>query len=218
MVVTNGRRECIDRSVDAALANLHGLPWERILICDDSGDSAYRDWLRQRFPSDLVTVTGEGEALGFAPAIRRALDAACSIRAEHIFWLEDDFIVQRPVDLAAMADTLDARSYLSQMLLKRQPWFSNEVAAGGIIEADPHRFTQCGNDEGDRWVEHDAYWCNPHLAKTAFLREHRWPAGEWSESKFGALLRSEGWRGGIWGELTTPPYVEHVGIRSGFGY
>lgn len=218
MAVTNGRRECIDRSVDAALANLHGLPWERILICDDSGDPTYRDWLRQRFPSDLVTVTGEGEALGFAPAVRRAIDTACSIKAEHIFWLEDDFIIQRPVDMGAMARVLSTRSGLSQMLLKRQPWWSNEVKAGGIIEANPERFTQCSNMAGDRWVEHDSYWCNPHLVRTAFLREHHWPTGDWSEGRFGAQLREEGWNGGIWGDLDTPPYVEHVGVRSGFGY
>lgn len=217
-VVTDGRRECIDVTVDAALEHLHGIEIERILICDDSGDAGYHRWLTQRFTDPRITFYGSDGRSGYARAAGRAWRASVEAGTDHVFWLEDDFILTEPVDLAAMARVLDEVPHLVQLMLKRQAWWANEVEAGGVCEFAPERFHDRSNDRGDHWVEYDAYWSNPHLTTRAFMAAHHWPDCAHSEAVFGGIVVAEGSRGAFWGRREDPPRVEHVGIRQGTGY
>ena len=217
VVMTDGRRECIERSIPAALDNLKGHPITRRLICDDSGDLDYLAWLTENFPTfDLVTAW---DRTGCAEAVRRAwMHAAACGDEQWVFWLEDDFIVERPVDLAAMAEVLTVEPQLSQMVLLRQAWFGNEVEAGGLIETDPSAYTdRC--TAGHDWLEHRlGHWMNPHLVARSFLVDHEWPTGAWSEAAFSRQMRDEGRSSGFWGARGDAPLVTHVGERRGTGY
>src|SRR5690348_1760716 len=54
LVITDGRRDCIQQTIPSALASLQG-PITRRVIYDDSGDETHRRWLRNMFPSfDLI--------------------------------------------------------------------------------------------------------------------------------------------------------------------
>lgn len=216
VVMTDGRSDCIERSIPAALANLKGLDLAPLIISDDSGDRSYQAWLAETFPTATVLTTAE--RTGFAPAVRRAWAAAVATSAPWVFWLEDDFIVERPVDLAAIADVLAAHPHLTQMVLKRQPWWGNEVAVGGIIECDPGAYTD--HDDGThQWLEHTlGHWSNPHLVAREFLAAHRWPTGAWSESRFGQEVLVGGRASAFWGRRGDEPLVTHVGERRGTGY
>lgn len=217
VVPTNGRRDCIDQSIDLAYAKLAGLSITRLVISDDSGCSKYQAWLAQRWPNaELVTTPAP---TGFAPAMRRAQHAAIDGPEPWVFWLEDDFLIPEPVDLDAMADVLTAHPHLTQMVLKRQAWYGNEVAAGGIVEVDPAAYLEVTDDAGNVWLEHQlGHWLNPHLVARSFLAEHRWPTGAWSESRFGRQVLTGDRRSAFWGARTDPPRTIHIGERSGFGY
>lgn len=216
IVLTDGRQECIERSIPAALENLVGLPIARKVICDDSGDREYGSWLAAAFPD--FDIVASGQRSGYAAAVRRAWSQALSGDEPWVFWLEDDFITERPVDLSAIASVMDANPQLTQMVLMRQPWYGNEVAAGGIIQCCPEEFTDRYTD-GYPWVEHTrGYWSNPHLVRREFLAQHEWPTGSWSESKFSRQVIRGGKTSGYWGARTDAPLVTHVGERRGTGY
>ena len=51
LVMTDGRRACIEQTIPSALAQLDG-PISLRVIHDDSGDASYRMWLRKRFGGD----------------------------------------------------------------------------------------------------------------------------------------------------------------------
>lgn len=216
VVITDGRRECIDRSVPAAWENLKGLDIVRTVICDDSGDVDYQAWLRWRFPTvDVVCGTRRG---GFAKAVRRGWDQALGSGQPWVFWLEDDFVIPEPVDLAAMADVMTANPHLTQMMLRRQAWFPSEMEAGGFVERHPEAYADCSDGSND-WLEHQlGYWTNPHLVSRRFLAEHTWPDGAGSEARFGRQTIKGELRSGIWGNRSDPPKVIHGGERSGTGY
>lgn len=216
VVMTDGRADCIARSIPAALENLKGIEVAPVVICDDSGDPTYSTWLIETFPT--ARVLANPVRSGYADAVRRAWAAALDTEAPWVFWLEDDFVLQRPVDLAAMAHVLTGHPHLTQMVLKRQPWWGNEVAAGGIIECNPQAFTD-RTDGTNTWVEHaEGHWSNPHLVSRKFLAAHEWPTGAWSESRFGQQVLVNGRRSAFWGHSSDEPLVEHIGERRGTGY
>lgn len=216
VVITDGRRDCIERSVPAALENLKGLDVVRTIICDDSGDIEYRAWLQWRFP-DAEIHHGRRRG-GFAKAVRRGWDLAIGTGLPWVFWLEDDFIIDQPIDLAAMADVMTSHPHLTQIVLRRQPWFPKEIKAGGIIEMNPGAYTDHADGEV-QWVEHQlGHWTNPHLVSRRFLTEHTWPDCPDSEAKFSRQVMTGERRSAFWGARTDPPTVEHVGERHGTGY
>lgn len=215
MVLTHGRRDCIAQTIPSAQENLTGAPIIRWVICDDSDDPEYQAWLRLNFPEcELVT----GKPGGFAGNVRRMWDAALGTGQEWVFWLEDDFTFNKPVDLPDLMLTMAEDPDLCQIMLKRQPWFEPELAAGGFMEMHPERYTEVRR--GNRvWMEHQgSYWTNPHLTRRSFLAQHEWPRGEGSEAKFGKAVVIGPRRSAVWGRLTDPPLIHHFGERSGSGH
>lgn len=211
VVLTDGRRDCIRESIPAAVANFGGLPVITKAICDDSGDREYQAWLRLTFPDfELVT---SARRTGFAGNVRRAWEHALGTGQPWTFWLEDDFVLQRQVDLGAMADTLDANPQVAQMALRRQAWFPAEVEAGGIIEQDPDAYT-----DHHGWLEHVKFWTtNPHLVHRSVLAGYEWPNRAHSEATFAReILRTR--TAGYWGSRQDDPWALHMGERQGTGY
>lgn len=219
LVMTDGRRGCIEQSVPAALQQLDGII-ESVLIHDDSGDELYRHWLVQKFPTADIVWHPAGRQ-GFGAAIRNAWRYAGSRRAPFVFHLEDDFILRRRVDLVAMARVLDANPNLVQLALRRQPWNDLERDAGGIVEQHPHAYTDMVMAQTpDRWLEHRLFFTtNPSLYRKS-LCSTSWPLGGNSEGHFShQLLEDPEVRFGFWGSRDSGEWVEHIGHeRVGVGY
>lgn len=161
-------------------------------------------------------------AVGFCEATRRAWQWAAESPHDYVFWLEHDFIFERPVDLSALAGELDWRSNtLAQMSLMRGPVNEREIAAGGLYESRRDDYTlQFTSSESEAWpfLEHRAYFTtNPSLMRRGFLEGNPWPHYEqFCEGKFGVDLVETGWSFGVWG--AGEPWVRHTGERTGFGY
>lgn len=224
LVMTDGRRDCIQPTIASADANLKG-DIARRLIHDDSGDETYAAWLASTFPDWEIVRTMRRS--GFGGAIRSAWHYLCHFdRNPFIFTLEDDFTFERPVDLGAMARVLDSKRYLAQMALRRQAWNPVEHAAGGVIEANPNAYLDV-TDGVEEWLEHVLFWTtNPHLFRRELIYTG-WPEGDQSEGRFGLRLLQDGFastrpeqvRFGYWGARRSGVAVTHIGhVRAGVGY
>lgn len=214
LVMTDGRRDCISRTIPTALEQLQGLISHRV-IHDDSGDSAYRAWLVEQFPD--FTVIGRSHRSGFGGAIQSAWRHLRTLNPQFVFHLEDDFLLRRPVDLEAMMRAMFAEPHLVQMALLRQPVNDDEKAAGGLIEQFPDAFTTVTREYGT-WREHRRFFTtNPSLYRGTLCRRP-WPDGRQSEGRFGWDLFAEDGdaKAAYWGE---GEWVEHIGeTRAGVRY
>lgn len=218
VIITNGRREWIERTV--ASLEKHVGPFDARLICDDSGDSGYGDWLRQTFPDFTIDAHRH---MGHGRAVRHALGAAVRLPVEWVFFCEDDMEFERDVDLRAIANVLRDRPHISQMVIKRQAWFVPELEAGPTVidRFDPASFTDHDDGNGHAWLEHRLFYSlNPHLVRRTFLRRHHWQGIPNSEHHFSRrLFRDKALAAGMWGKRTDGPWVQHIGLeRTGTGY
>lgn len=231
LVMTDGRRDVIERTIKSARDHLRGTITER-WVHDDSGDPDYAAWLAATFPD--FTIHSTGHRSGFGGAIRSAW-AMIRARsdARYVFHLEDDFVFERDVILRDMCAVLDHHPDVVQLALLRQPWNPDEVAAGGIIEQHPFdyvdRFDWCPAESVrgpdplfNRWIEHRRFFTtNPSLYRRILLEEHDWPTGPHSEGRFGIDLIHANPDAvfAFWGARTDGPWVEHIGaVRVGTGY
>lgn len=211
LVLTNGRRDCIARTIPSIHDHLTGAG--DMVVVDDSGDADYRTWLAETFPEALVTAVAPSPA-GYWKAMRVVLAIARDSGAD-AFWLaEDDFRLLADVDVACLEGVLDENPHLTQMALLRQPWWPNEREHGGLIgalEAQGQVFEE--RTDGEHWwIEHRACFTgNPSLIPARTFA-HDWPEGAWSESRFSRLLFADpAARGAYWGRRSGPPRVEHIG-------
>lgn len=216
IIITNGRRDCIETTV-ASLERQATPAFTERLICDDSGDPEYAAWLKRTFPSFFVYAHPH---VGHGPAVAYAFRRAAQMGTPWVFFCEDDYEFNRPLDLEAMSRAMIANPAVTQMVVRRQGWFPAEVAAGGMIERfDPVLFTERGQD-GTTWIEHRQFYSlNPHLTRRSFIAAHPWPAIPNSEHHFGRRLFSRpAVSAGIWGAKADEPWARHFGDRVGSGY
>lgn len=225
-VFTDGRRDCIERTIASAAEQLQGPITERV-IHDDSADPDNRRWLLETFPD--WSVIGADTRQGFGGAIINAwrdIDQRSS--AWWVFHLEDDFTFNRRVDLMSMAAVLASHRYLAQLALRRQPWNDLERAAGGIVEQHPDEYVEREDALGNRWLEQRLFFTTNPCLYDAALVNAGWPTGARSEGRFTHQLLADGlpWgehpddvRFGYWGGRDSGEAVYHIGDhRTGTGY
>lgn len=206
VVVLSNRR---DRYVHDAITSLreHVTGWDALTIVDDSGDWAHRKRLAARY-GDVVQVADR--PAGYGRAMQVAFDA---MEGERVLFWEEDFRATVDVDLAELVAHLDADPWLAQVALLRQPWFANEVAACGVIEAREAQGATFTHADGlIRHVDH--FTGNPSVLPR-WVFERPWPQVPYSESEFGRRLRADGYG---FAYLDRGVTVEHVGVRDGHGY
>lgn len=214
VLLTNGRRSTLAQTVRSAEQNLKG-PIGRRVVAFDVRDPSQR---RARLPTELFEGWDLTKIQGgtYCRAMQKATEVAIGSGQPWVFWLEDDFVFNQPVDLGAMQDLMVANPRMAQLSLLRQAWYQHEVDAGGIIAANPSLFEQRRG-----WVAHRAYWTqNPMLTPRRVLSSHPWPNAPHCEAGFGDLVFKDGTMlGGILGEIDDGPRVTHVGQkRAGRGY
>lgn len=213
IILTNGRKDCFEQMAQSLSLVLD---LGQGLIVDDSGNPEYAEWLRSRMPGWGVRTT-PGYPDGYAGAMQEVWRYAA--RYEHVFLIEDDFVFQRPMFTEGLVELLDTHPHIAQFILLRQPWFGNEIASGGLLEAMVDRGEVL--DYKPEWVEQRVTWSsNPTVFRGAnWVLAHPWPSGEGSEFRFGQRLFTDepGTVSAYYGDGKTP-WVRHVGERSGFGY
>lgn len=203
-VLTTGDRSTLADTVQSIDANVSGPIGRKVILVDGDTLPSIDGWETVRL----------GRRLGYAKAVRAAHKVLLGSGQQWVFWSEDDFTFDRPVDLCDMQVAMNADSALLQVSLMRQAWYDHELVAGGVVAADPRSFTKHPTH-----LSHRAYWTqNPHLCRRMLLAEHVWPSGRDSERRFADLVfGGRGTRAGIWGDGS--PWVTHIGNeRAGHGY
>lgn len=219
VVMTDGRKSLIEQTVPRALSMFHGVEIGPRWIHDDSGDEDYRAWLREEFDPLGFSVLGDGPRKGFSGAYRNIWDMLMvSYGPKWVLSLEDDFLIERPVDVAAMIRVMDNHPYLVQMALTRNPVNADEQVAGGVIAQCPDDFVQM-RDDRDVWLGHRRFYTTNVSLHRRSLCDLGWPKGPKSEGRFThRLLEDPFIRFGYWGAKTDAPWTTHIGERIGSGY
>src|SRR4051812_256811 len=109
MVITDGRGDCIKRTLDSAADNLKG-HLHHSFIVDDSADLKYHDWLQHTFPG--FRIWSHAKRRGFAGAIQSGWGQIPN-DTDYIFHLEDDFTFNEPINLGEIVTVMEANPYLA---------------------------------------------------------------------------------------------------------
>lgn len=219
-VLTDGRKEYLEQTLPTWI-EAYGDKIEHKIIIDDSGNSGYRHWLIETFPEFVVVAVGK-DRCGYAEAMRKVFEMVTYIGQPYNLHVEDDFKLHNPPNLDDVCSILGNFKHVSQMSFMRQPWYPNEIAAGGLVEAleqqGPVQFQQKINN-GLPWVRHNAFWtANPNVFPQ-WVAHREWPDAPWCEMKFSQALRHDKKQSGIWGHRSNWVCVEHIGeIRNGTDY
>jgi len=179
--------------------------------------------LRSYLPSDVPVdvIDDTAHKLGMAGAVQAGFKWALDAAADYVLWVEEDFrLIDLPLD--GMRYVLERNPHLSQVVLKRQPWSREEVAAGGQIETNPGAYSQHqGYGRNVSWVEHSTLFSlNPCLIPRRTL-ELGWPSGPLgvgNESGMTQRCLDAGMRFAYYGKLDDPARCEHVGHIRGSGW
>ena len=228
MVMTDGRRDYIERTIPSAMENL-SYPPTKFYIFNDTGldtfeGKAYHAWLQERFSG--VNVISRLRRMGFGGAIQFAWRILADNPTTEqqlpkwVFHLEDDFVFNRPVPVEDMIAVLDRHPHIAQMALRRQPWNDAERAAGGVIEQHPRDFEQWSDFAGRTWLEHRRWFTTNPCVYRRSLMQLGWPNIPNSEGIFShRLFQDSTVRTAYWGAPEEPPWVEHIGeVRLGEQY
>lgn len=229
-VLTNGRLELLDKTIESFEDKVRGGPVTTRIIWDDTGSGEHWDYLRFAYPRWLICRSVAGSE-GFGGAMRSAWTRLAQRTVEpFIWWSEDDFVYEKVIPLGDMARVLINNPHLAQLALRRQAWNAAETEAGGVVELAPDAFTERreGNSGEWAWLEHRLFWTtNPSMFRRELLTAG-WSDDPHSEGRFTHRLLGEGlpWgvsgddlRFGYWGGRRSTPAVTHTGLeRTGFGY
>ena len=217
LVITDGRRECLIKTLSSLNSHLTDKFSYQIMV-DDSCDAEYAAWLDTAY-GKAFTIIHNAERYGFCKAVDTGWRAV-SVDTTHVFHLEDDFEFIADVPLKKMAAVLDKHPKLMQIVLKRQPWNEQEKVWGDLVHARPEEFTEV-TDGVSTWLEHRLFYStNPNLLKAKWVRNGMSVVSE-CEGKFGLALKNSDPKlcFGFWGAFSDGPRVHHIGDeRIGNGY
>lgn len=214
LVITDGRKEYIHKTIESASLNLEG-PMGPMFMFDDSGEELHRRWLRINFPNFELIYKPIRQGAG--GAINSAWEHIRQYEFDYVFHLEDDFTFNRTIPLNDMVRVLEDNPHVYQMALRRQAWSTEEIRIGGIIEKHPEEFHQ-----QDGWISHNMFFTNnPNLYRKSLIETRVFPNVKESEGHFTIGIRASDpyAQFGYWGQKTDPPWVEHIGVyRQGSNY
>ena len=209
VLITDGRGAYLERTLDSCCEYF---PNFDPIIVDDSGHPDYATWLELQSPG--YHFLHHEERQDMAQAVRMAWTVALAAGAGFIWHQEDDFVLTEPVDIEGMAETLRRNPLLAQLVLKRQPWSEEEIAAGGQIEVAPGDYT-----DREGFVEHRRLFSfNPSLIRREAIEAALADPGDGLERGVTDAMLAAGYSFAYWGAREDPPRCTHIGERRSSGY
>lgn len=213
VVVSHGIAPHLDETLASFDEMVSPAPAARALILDGHG---------ARHPGGEWDATVRHVTqLGFGAAMRSGWRHARQSPEPYVFWLENDFRFDRPIDLTDCAAALLTNVHLAQVALVRGAVNARERRAGGWPGLHgPWAQRELWRDTGPvRWRESRWGWTtNPSLIPTSFIRQHDWPDGAESEGRFALAVKATDDRA-MFGVLGwADEHVTHLGERDGIGY
>ena len=197
LIITDGRRDLLERTLESAKQNLP--EFENKIIINDCQDPLFKSFLNSLYDYEVYH---NHEKLGFAGAIQKGWDALSP--TDYVFHLEEDFTFNEKVDIDKMKEILQDDK-ICQVSLKRQKWGAE---IDGFIEDNPQDYEQM-----DGYVRHRNFFTtNPSLYKYD-LTKIGFPQVKRSEHEFSQKLFNLGFYSAILGGKFDPPKVTHTGVN-----
>ena len=211
-VLTDGRRDYLAQTIASAQDKLHG-DFSYLLIVNDADDDAFAAHLEVAYPR--FTIVHHDERLGMSGAVRSAWETALRTGADYVFGLEEDWTFNRKIKVDRMIRLLHCEPHLAQVLLKRQPWNDEEIAAGNIIQAYPDEHTDHSCPSGN-WVEHRRLFSfNPFIAPRHVLELALAESADTLERGVTDTLLKHDYSFAYYGKRDDEPRCHHIGdVRS----
>lgn len=209
-VLTCPGRDTLEQTIASLDEQLDG-PVGRKIICVDAEEVPF-----DPFPGWEAIPMGASQ--GYATAMRRCQQVEMGSGQPWVLHVEDDVLLNGPLDVREMQRVMERNPDLAQLSLKRQPVHEEELEVGDMLKwRRPESF-----DLRDGVVAHRAFWAATiSLTRRRFLAEHPWPMEGDSERRFGNRLFRQNPRlwAGVLGALDDPPRITHIGkVRAGHGY
>jgi len=210
VVITDGRQDCITRTIEC-LNRVINYPFFEKIIINDSGDMNYHLYLSSAF-HEFKVISHENRR-GLAGAVQSAW-SNISNDSEYIFHLEDDFLFNTYINIDHMIDLLNKKESLAQMALVRASVNPPEEEVGGFVFQNLQDYHQ-----RDGWFDHQRlFTLNPSVYKKQ-LTEIGWP-DHGGEPEFTSKLHSidKEYCFGFCGDIYDKPYLTHIGGRRTEGW
>ena len=224
LIITDGRRDCFEKmmaswdhmaTIDSEVSDVFHL------VVDDSGDLEYYNWIRNNYKGSVDRIIHHKDRKGFGESIRTAW-ANIPIDCNWILHLEDDFTLNRHVNIGDMIRILKSNPFAAQVALYRQPWNREEIDAGGFYKQYPDIYQDAvtmGIDKAHKVVVHKRNFTTNPCVYPRKIMEVGWPKGSESEGHFGIKLLKHGYYFMFMGTTKDEPWVTHIGNeRVGVGY
>lgn len=203
---TDGRDEYTEKMLKSFHENVI-FPFEshKILMVDNPGqDIEYIHNIQAEYNIDQVFFSRE--RLGIFGSVQKAwsmIPEDCN----YVWHQENDFLFNEKVDIPSFVRALDNK-LVHQVALLRQAWYDNEVAAGGIFQANPKAYRRA-NIGGVPLVVHREYFThNPCLYRKNVVKHF----DNYNEYSMMRHLPSGGWSA-FYGTLTDAPRITHIGVQ-----
>lgn len=206
VVVTDGRVDYLARAVASANEHLAGIE-DRVIVNDEGSGESHR-YLTAEYPD--WQVRSHPRRQGLAAAVNTAWEQAAKRGWKYLFHLEEDFTLNGAVDATEIASVLRRCPTLAQVVLKRQAWSPEEVAAGGIVEMHPDDYQERFLGSAFVTFHERIFSLNPCVVPRNVFAQG-WPAG--NEAEQTKLMLEQGRRFAFWGRKLAAPRVTHIGAR-----
>lgn len=211
VLVGDGRTEYLARAVDSLREHVN-YAFVKMIMVDDSGDPDHGAHLAAAYPE--FHHVHHRRRKGTVEAVRSGWRSALRTGADYVFHTEEDFTYNEPVEIDQMAALLDAYTQFAQVVLKRDPYNSQEHEAGGFMELAPELYQEHKSELGV-WCEHKRLFSsNPSLIPRRVLQMSPFTG----EAQFGQTCVRRGLRFAYWGAKTDPPRVTHIGVERSVGW
>jgi len=195
------------------------------IVSDDSQNPEFAEWLDQNFSGGNCIIGHHKEKLGMCGCVDWAWKNIPD-ECEFVQHLEDDFILEAPVDLTQLAFVLHRVKWISQLWLMRQPWYPTEREAGGIYRLrGPNNWSVRSVNGPDGWP---LYWTeyatgrfwthNPSLyrydiVKQCLKENGSYFNGPFCEEQMAQWTWDHGLRSAFWGRPDETHRVKHIGVH-----
>lgn len=208
-VLTDGRKERIERSFPTWKLNLDLNAFNKTIIFDSSGDPEYAKYLKETYPMEVVSF---GSKLELAPAFNAMFKYLGKLDFDYVLFFEDDFIIPEYINIS---DLIYVSEYanLDQLLLTRQPYYPDEINEGGLLKFLAARFPLIKKNHMQyTWMEYSIFWSNnPSLIKKRIFDIEYPTEFELCESIFFNKLKDKypDFKSAYYGNLEDDPKVIH---------
>jgi hypothetical protein len=225
-ILGNGRKGYLERTIASWESNLIG-DVEHKIIFDDSGDAKYVKWLNKTFGDRFTIVPVAAKSVGQVAALGFIFQYIKQLDVDYVLQLEEDWMLNRPLDISRIATVLQENPNILQMRIPRVVWYAPYHVAdlhygSSLLQYFNHPRTKTfiRKNDKDSWYEWRGdfyFWShNPSIFGKKILDETYESITEPNhEQSFGMFLLKKYPEGasGFWAKNPYDAYINHIGIK-----